>query len=217
MKRTYEQSLTFFERKTDSRGYGRELYQTPEDIIVKIVESLLLEYPELKNKTWVDPCAGDGRWQKIIERYGINCISYDIEPLGDFVIKQDFYEYNTDEDVFIIGNPPFKQLSKFVDKALSITDCCYFLGGGRLITGKLADKVTLLHRFSGAEGNQKDNRSKLKFLDTLGENVLVWCCGALFNRQVNKSFDRDVKLSDGSFAVSVHCYVKEDDRVREIK
>ena len=35
MKRTHEQSLTFFKRETNTRGFGRELYKTPTDVIHK--------------------------------------------------------------------------------------------------------------------------------------------------------------------------------------
>lgn len=37
MKRTYEQSIKFFTRKTNTRGFGRKLYKTPDNIIKKIV------------------------------------------------------------------------------------------------------------------------------------------------------------------------------------
>lgn len=61
MKRTYEQSLTFFNhRNTDKRGEGREWYKTDEKDIHLIVESILKHCPDLKYKLWIDPCAGDG-------------------------------------------------------------------------------------------------------------------------------------------------------------
>lgn len=213
MKRTYEQSLSFFKRKTDERGFGRELYQTPINVIEKIVSNIIKNKPELKNKLWIDPCAADGRWEKIIKQFGIKCKSFDIEPLNDTVEKQNFYNYVPDEDVFIIGNPPFSELQKFVDKALSITDSCYFLGGSQIITGKLSNKVSLLHRFEGVEGNQKDKRSKINFIDTNGKNVYVWCCGALFNRELNNNFIRYKELKENCFRTSVQCYCEIDERV----
>ena len=65
-KRTHEQALSFFRtRKTKERGLGRELYITRHSDIEKIIRSLLKERPHLKERIWVDPCAGDGRWLDI--------------------------------------------------------------------------------------------------------------------------------------------------------
>ena len=218
MKRTYKQSLSFFNtRKTINRGFGRELYQTPKEIIVKIVENLLLVCPELQEKTWIDPCAGDGRWEKIIKSFCIDCYSFDIKPLTKNVVKQDFFmaEYK-DNDCFIIGNPPFSSLRQFVYKALEITDSCYFLGGSQIITGKLATKVRLLHRFEGAEGNQKDKRTKVLFYDTFNKLVPIWCCGAMFTKDMQKQFDRLDYRTDRTFAISPKVFCKYDSRVVNI-
>lgn len=210
-------SKDFFKRNTNNRGEGRELYKTPLPIIKKIVESILEHYPELKSKLWIDPCAGDGRWADIIDTYGIKTKSYDIKPLSNKVIQQDFYKLFSLEDCFIIGNPPFSQLKKFIEKALSLTDKCYFLGGSQIITGTLSTNVELLHRFEGFEGNQKDKRSKIKFIDTNNENVMVWCCGALFSNRENEKFVRSDYLIDNSFRTSIKSYTIEDDRVIGLK
>lgn len=214
-KRTYEQSLSFFQtRNTDKRGESRELYKTPKDIIEQIVDNIIERRPELKSKLWVDPCAGDGRWEEVITSRGIRCKSFDIEPLSDNVEYCDFYKMEKfDENVFIVGNPPFSELKKFVNKALEISDECYFLGGSQLISGGLSDKVSLLHRFEGAEGNQKDFRSKIIFIDSNDKPVIVWCCGAIFDKNIHEKFIRGKEMGDGYFRTSVQCFCKEDDRV----
>lgn len=218
MKRTYEQSLSFFQtRHTDKRGCERELYKTPIYIIEQIVDSIIEHRPDLKNKTWIDPCAGDGRWEEVIKSRGINCKSYDLVPLSNNVIEMNFYNMEkSNEDVFIIGNPPFSELKKFVEKALSICDECYFLGGSQIITGKLSKKVSLLHRFEGHEGNQKDKRSKITFIDSNERNVTVWCCGAIFDSKENSSFVRGEHPNENTFRTSVLCYCEEDKRVIRI-
>lgn len=214
MKRTLEQSRTFFKRDTANRGFGRELYKTPKEIIFLIIRDLLNRCPWLRDYTFIDPCAGDGRWQEVAERFGLRCRSYDIEPLSPFVAKQDFYTLTLPEGrYFICGNPPFSELQKFVDKALSLCPSCYFLGGSQIITGKLSPDVRWLHRFEGWEGNQKDKRSKIKFIDTNGKEVLVWCCGALFSRMGLKPFERSDIMKEGYFRTSVKSYTKETDRV----
>lgn len=214
-KRTYEQSLSFFQiRHTGTRGNNRELYKTPAGIIEKIVDNIIEKRPDLKSKLWIDPCAADGRWEEVIKSRGIRCKSFDIEPLVDNVEYCDFYEMEKfDEEIFIIGNPPFSELKKFVNKALELTNECYFLGGSQLITGGLSDKVSLLHRFEGSEGNQKDLRSKITFIDTNDKKVIVWCCGAIFDAGGHEKFNRGKELKDGYFRTSVQCFCQEDDRV----
>lgn len=215
MKRTYEQSLSFFQtRHTEKRGCNRELYKTPLYIIERIVDSIIEYYPQLKDVLWIDPCAGDGRWEEVIKSRGIRCKSYDIEPLVDSVTQLDFYEMKPfDESVFIIGNPPFSHLKKFVEKALSISDKCYFLGGSQLITGGLSSRVEFLHRFEGAEGNQKDIRSKIIFEDSNGKNVVIWCCGAIFSKDDHSLFTRHGELGENTFRTSVQCHCENDERV----
>ena len=217
-KRTYEQSLSFFQvRHTKERGCQRELYKTPVESIEKIVTSILEKRPDLANKLWIDPCAGDGRWEDVIKSKGIRCRSFDIEPLCESVVKCNFYEMSDfDEEVFIIGNPPFSELKKFVNKALTIADDCYFLGGSQMITGSLSDKISLLHRFEGAEGNQKDKRSKIIFEDTNGKHVVVWCCGALFDAKEHDKFIRYNTQNENCFRTSVQCFCENDERVVEL-
>ena len=142
----------------------------------------------------------------------MTCLSFDIEPKSSSVLKQDFFDFNdVREDLFIVGNPPFSMVEKFVEKALTLVPECYFLGGSQLLTGRLSSKVCELHRFEGREGNQKDKRSKLIFEDTLGKKVPVWCCGALFDRNEHEKFSR---TGEGvSFATSVKCVCFEDERV----
>lgn len=208
----------FFKRNTKNRGEGREVYITPYNVIENIVDSIIFHYPELKSRVWIDPCAGDGRWEEVIKSRGIKCQSYDLQPLNDNVKQADFLiKEDYGENIFIVGNPPFSLLGKFVEKALKLTDKCYFLGGSQIITGKLSTKVDLLHRFEGFEGNQKDLRSKVLFKDTNNKDVAIWCCGALFDRGVNRNFIRKTYKTEKNFRVSIQNYCEPDDRVKVIK
>ena len=216
MKRTPEQARSFFSiRNTKSRGEGMELYQTPVELIERIVDSLLEHQPGLRDKIWIDPCAGDGRWGKVMTERGLDCISYDLHPLDDSITEQDFLksDFSGLENLFFIGNPPFSLVRQFVEKSLEFAESCYFLGGSRIITGSLSEKVALLHRFEGYEGNQKDRRSKAWFHDTNGKNVIIWTCGAVFDRNGHKSFHINTEMNDRSFSTGVRCFCEEDERV----
>lgn len=215
MKRTPEQARSFFNvRHTESRGDGRELYKTPVPLVGAIVDSILLHRPELSERTWIDPCAGDGRWGDVIRDRGVKCIDFDLHPLRDGIVEQDFTTATFDDgNLFFVGNPPFSMVGKFVERSLLFTDSCYFLGGGRMIANTLGSKVSLLHRFEGFEGNQRDGRSKAWFHDTNGKDVIIWCCGAIFDGNAHSPFHISREMDGNSFAVGVHCFCEEDERV----
>lgn len=216
MKRTKEQALSFFQtRKTETRGEDRELYKTPPDLIDKIIDSLLSKYPELKEKVWIDPCAADGIWLERAKLKGIKtCINYDLKPLKKGVKKQDFLTLKkVPDNCFIIGNPPYSMVKEFINKALELTDICYFLGGSMKLTGDLSRKCKMLHRFEGAEGNQKDFRSKATFKDTHDKNVIIWTCGTLCDNKEHSPFVRFKEQEDKTFRVGIYNYCKQDSRV----
>ena len=209
----------FFNFKTKQRGFGRELYYTPIDIIYKIVDNLLFNYPQLKTLKWIDPCAADGRWADVVQKFGIECLSFDLVPLRQDVAQKDFLndDYIQFKNYFFIGNPPYKLLEKFVQKALSLSNYCYFLGGGNKICKKLSNNLILLHRFEGYEGNQKDLRSKCKFIDTMNKEILTWTCGGLFcNYNANPLIIDNIK-NNNNFAIGIGNFCKFDERIKVIK
>lgn len=216
----------YFNHKTSTRGENRELYYTKHEDIRKIIQYLVEKIPALLDYEWVDPCAGDGRWTEVAAEFGIKVSSFDIEPEADFVEKADFFEKDWEEfeancikPIFFIGNPPFSKVKKFVEHALKKADFCYFLGGPQVITNTLGDKVLILHRFEGYEGNQKDRRSKLRFIDSNGQEVKVWTVGALFGKAPTHldKFMCIPQSTEFTFKISPHKNIIEDYRVITIK
>lgn len=189
-------------------------------MIVDIIKDLIEFKPELKQRLWIDPCAANGNWERAIRTFGIDCVSFDLEPLNESVIKRNFL---TDEnellkDAFIIGNPPYSLVSEFINRSFEFSDCCYFLGGSSRLTGKISDRISLLHMFNNFEGNQKDRRSKIAFDDTLGKKVCVWTCGALIEKEGKfNRFESFLTRTNNSFRVGVQKYIKENDRIKVIE
>lgn len=76
----------------------------------------------------IEPSAGSGSFSN-----KINCIAYDIEPLADGIIKQDFLSLDIKKDVktLVIGNPPFGRQSslaiKFINKSAKFADTIAFI------------------------------------------------------------------------------------------
>lgn len=235
-KRTYEQSKTFFNRKTNTRGCGRELYKTPRFLIRTIINDLLFRFPYLKKEIWIDPCAGDGRWEQEIYNIdsSIKVISLDIEPLQTkSVIQQDFFKFSKErlEKIinernwqnngiyFFIGNPPFSKVKQFIEYTINkFNSHGFYLGGSAILTGKLSKYAEYIYRFDGAEGKQKDMRSKALFEDTNGKIIPIWCCGIMFNNKCNFEFKRTTEQKEGYFRVGVKSWcIDEQPRVLKIK
>jgi hypothetical protein len=76
----------------------------------------------------IEPSAGDGSFSS-----QINCVSYDIEPEAEKIIKQDYLNLNIDylKGRLIIGNPPFGSrmnlAQKFYKKSIQIADYIAFI------------------------------------------------------------------------------------------
>lgn len=213
--------MKYQDHKTKLRGNNRELYHTRIQDIHLIVKSILEHYPFLSDYLWIDPCAGDGVWSKVFEHYKIQYENYDIVPLNDKVKQKDFlqdsFEQYKNKKVFFIGNPPFTLVDKFIEKALSISDYCYFLGGSSKLTGKISNKVDMLHRFEGYNGNQKDLRTKLLFITTNNEEVPVWTCGALCSNKEHKQFTIYKNRHNGFDISPVSSCSLDDNRIICIK
>ena len=83
----------------------RDFYPTPIEAVYP-----LYKYLEGSSKRFVEPCAGDGRLVRHIERMGHQCIyKADIEPMADDINKSDalFFNNGYPECDLIITNPPW--------------------------------------------------------------------------------------------------------------
>lgn len=83
-----------------------------------------------KYETIIEPSAGNGSFSKLIP----NCTAYDIMPMDNSIIKQDWLLYNNyhKENLLIIGNPPFGTRSRlakaFIRKSIEIgANCIAFI------------------------------------------------------------------------------------------
>ena len=108
-------------RKLDKEQF----FTTPENVD-KCLSYLNFEDYDLI----IEPSAGNGSFSNKIN----NCVAYDIEPLGNNIIKQDFLQLNInkeDRKILVVGNPPFGRQSslaiKFLNKAATFADTIAFI------------------------------------------------------------------------------------------
>ena len=80
---------------------------------------------------FIEPSAGSGAFISSINRMCNNRVFIDIDPKHTSIKKTDFLDFNENFDSFskihIIGNPPFKLISKFIKKSSQIGDVIGFI------------------------------------------------------------------------------------------
>lgn len=166
-----------------------DLWLTPKEVIDKF-----FELSGLNREDCLDPCASDGRW---LDGKGY---SIDILPMRKNVVKKDFLTMKK-EDMpqgikTIVGNIPFSLLDDFVEKALELTDDCWFLVNGDTIFKHFPDNIEHIYIFSGLEGNQKDNRSRCEFEVPFLIRSALWCCIVHITKKKQKQWEIEKDLSN---------------------
>lgn len=107
-------------------------FYTKKDVSQKCVEILLNNYPELVNKPFIEPSAGEGSFLSALENYGYNnVLAFDIEPKNEKIKQGDFLSQQIDDKMVAIGNPPFGHRSKlaidFFNKCAEFCDTIAFI------------------------------------------------------------------------------------------
>ena len=100
----------------------RDAYFTPLKDSKRIVKQLLIDEPYLRDYEWVEPSAGAGSFLYAVEDENIKIQGYDIHPMHDDVIENDFLEDDLDlSGKVVIGNPPYGARNRlaldFIDRA----------------------------------------------------------------------------------------------------
>lgn len=103
-------------------------FYTQENVAKQCYNFLIQAYPEVENKTFLEPSAGAGAFLPFLKNY----IALDIKPDNDLITQQDFLQYIPEKKDFItIGNPPFGNRSKlavdFFNKAAEMSDIIAFI------------------------------------------------------------------------------------------
>lgn len=91
-------------KRSDYDRKPRDYYPTPYEATLP----LLAHLPA--NSTFIEPCAGNGRLIRHLEKHGHKCVyACDIEPQAEDIEQRDALFFNQDfpEADFIITNPPW--------------------------------------------------------------------------------------------------------------
>ena len=103
-------------------------FYTQPQIAKQCYDFLINIFPQVQEKTFLEPSAGCGNFLNYLSNY----IALDIKPEDNRIIQQDFLKWNTEKEHFItIGNPPFGSRSKlaieFFNYATKFSDIIAFI------------------------------------------------------------------------------------------
>lgn len=93
----------------------RDFYPTPYEAAFPLIAHL----PDKVD--FIEPCAGDGRLIRHLEKHGHVCThAFDLEPMAEGIIQKDilFFSETLPQASMIITNPPWEReyLHKMIDK-----------------------------------------------------------------------------------------------------
>jgi hypothetical protein len=82
----------------------RDFYPSPYEVVLPLLPHLP------KGANFIEPCAGDGRLVRHLEKHGHKCVyACDIEPQSEGIEKRDilFFKQNWQKTDYFITNPPW--------------------------------------------------------------------------------------------------------------
>lgn len=95
-------------------------YPTPDWCVELICDEIKWDIPQ----SFLEPCAGDGRINRIVKEYGrsdLDIMSCEIQDGCDYLTTK------FDNLDLIVTNPPFSKAQEFLEKSLSEADCVIYL------------------------------------------------------------------------------------------
>lgn len=103
-------------------------FYTKPDIAKQCLDFLYEKIPDVKNKQFIEPSAGNGSFSSLVS----NCLALDIKPEAPNIKEQDFFTFTPETGEYVtFGNPPFGKRSKmaidFFNHAASFSKVIAFI------------------------------------------------------------------------------------------
>lgn len=100
-------------KRSDFERNPRDYYPTPYEAVIPLLPHLTSgTNPHKIQAKFIEPCAGDGRLVRHLEKHGHKCVyACDIEPQADNIEQQDclFFGFQLPTCDLIITNPPWER------------------------------------------------------------------------------------------------------------
>lgn len=121
-------------KRSDFERNPRDYYPTPYEAVIPLIPHIVAPLRPMNTPAnFIEPCAGDGRLIRHLEKHGHKCVyACDIEPQAEGIEKRDIFTAGSGDMFFtgalppcdlIITNPPWerdtlhKMIELFVDHA----------------------------------------------------------------------------------------------------
>lgn len=163
----------------------RDFYPTPYECVVPLLRHL----PRIRGTqkvTFIEPCAGDGRLIRHLQKHGFSCAAaWDIEPKAEFIEQKDvlFFDCPFPSADFIITNPPWERsiLHDMIELFRRNRPTWLLIDAGWMFTGqarpflKFCNRIVPIGRVSwmgnGTDG--KEDACWYHFIDEPTETIFI--------------------------------------------
>jgi hypothetical protein len=146
-------------KRSEFERNPRDFYPTPYDAVLPLLKHLP------KNVSFIEPCAGDGRLIRHLEKHGHKCIyACDIEPQAEGIEKADvlFFGHKLPLCDLIVTNPPWERevlhqmINVFSDHCLTwiLFDSDWMFTGQAVPYLKFCKKIVAVGRVSWMENGK---------------------------------------------------------------
>jgi hypothetical protein len=90
----------------------KDQYYTKPIVAEKLVQEIILRFPQSSSFFWIEPSAGNGAFLQNVPT-GFEKIGLDIDPKASGILKTDFLKWtpSTSKPILVFGNPPFGRQS----------------------------------------------------------------------------------------------------------
>ena len=158
-------------KRSDFERNPRDYYPTPYEAALPLLKHA--------TGTFVEPCAGDGRLIRHLERHGLRCVyACDIEPQGEGIEKRDvlfFGDCHFPQADAIITNPPWEResLHAMIDRFRHIAPTWLLFDSDWMFTGQAKQFLRFCHKIVSV--------GRVSWMDN-GTSGMDNCCWYLFKK-----------------------------------
>ena len=109
-----KKKLTFLGRRSSTNGVQQDLYETPPEVTMALLNTVFADVVDPSQFVVYDPCAGHDAILKVFEGKGYQVVGDDLytkEVKKDFLLNHDLPTFSA-----IVTNPPYSNSTKMLEK-----------------------------------------------------------------------------------------------------
>ena len=165
-------------KRSDFERNPRDYYPTPYEAVIPILSHLPV-HPQAYNR-FIEPCAGDGRLIRHLERHGLSCVyACDIEPQAKGIEQRDvlfFGNCDFPQADLIITNPPWERepMHAMLEAFRMVAPTWLLFDSDWMFTGQAKPFLRFCHKIVSV--------GRVSWMEN-GTSGMDNCCWYLFDKQ----------------------------------